>query len=259
VAAFSAVSLLDLLLTWLLLERAEGAYEANPLAAAVLARLGWAGLAGFKAVAVAAVLALALAIGRRRRGAGLAVLRLGCAALALVLGYSLCLLAGRTAERARDERARAAQAAALRARTHVAEQAAQAAARRQELAAAVAAGTLRLPGAVAELAAYLKEIGHDPFPYLRCYCGDLSADACLAAHLVREVGLAVQGQPARARRLLGALRQDFAAYHPRLPAFASEPFAGVLAGPLPGGASAAVARSRGAPQPADPAGGPGRL
>jgi hypothetical protein len=259
VATFGAVSLLDLLLTWLLLAGSGGAYEANPLAAAVLARLGWAGLAAFKAAAVAAVLALALAIGRRRGGAAVAVLRLGSAVVAVVLGYSLCLLAGQAADQAEDERARAAQEAALRARAHVAEQTARAAARRRELAAAVAAGSLRLPGAVAELATYLKEIGHDPVPYLRCYCGDLSADACLAAHLVREVGLQVEGQPARARRLFGALRQDFAAYHPGLPAFASEPFAGVLAGPFPGGASAAVARSRGSPRPADPAGVPGRL
>jgi hypothetical protein len=256
VAAFSAVSLLDLLLTWLLLERAGGAYEANPLAAAVLARLGWAGLAGFKAVAVAAVLALALAIGRRRRGAGLAVLRLGCAALALVVGHSLCLLARQAAGRAEDERALAAQEAAVRDRVRMAGQTARAAARRRELAAAVAAGQLDLSGAVEELAAYLREIGHDPLPYLRGCCGDLSADACLAAHVVREVGLEVQGQPARARRLFDALRRDFAAYHPTLPDFATEPFAGILAGPSPGGDSAAVARSRAPRQPADPAGGP---
>jgi hypothetical protein len=219
----------------------------------VLARLGWAGLAGFKAVAVAAVLALALAIGRRRRGAAVAVLRLGCAVLALVLAYSLCLLAGRAAEQAREERVLAAQEETLRDRRRVAEQIAQAAVRRKELAAAVAAGTLRLPGAVAELTAYLREIGHDPLPYLSGYCGDLSADACLAAHLIREVGLEVEGQPARARRLFAALREDFAAYHCRLPDYASEPFDETLPGPLRGGAGATAPGSQGSPRPAYPA------
>src|SRR5262249_20124275 len=86
---------------WLLGNSTGEVYEANPVAAWCLARYGLAGLVGFKAATVLVVLGLAAVIaasGRQRVAGG--ILRLGCASLLLVIGYSasLCPAALRTPE-----------------------------------------------------------------------------------------------------------------------------------------------------------------
>ncbi|HZT82167.1 MAG TPA: DUF5658 family protein [Gemmataceae bacterium] len=91
---FVALSACDLLLTWRLVEHGGGAvYEANPVAGWWLARHGWAGLAGFKFGIVLLVAGLCAAVSRRRPRAGGRLLLLGCAALAIVVGYSGWLMA----------------------------------------------------------------------------------------------------------------------------------------------------------------------
>jgi hypothetical protein len=89
VCLFALLSGLDFLLTWYLLGRPDGAaYESNPLAAWLLARGGWPGLAAFKAATVLLVGGLGLLIYRHRPRAGHRVLAFGCAALAAVVLYS---------------------------------------------------------------------------------------------------------------------------------------------------------------------------
>src|SRR5262245_22133252 len=81
-------SVMDWWLTWLMVGRG-GAYEANPLAATVLARFGWLGLAIFKLVLVALVLGVGGYLWSRRPRTARFVLTLGCAAILVVVGYSM--------------------------------------------------------------------------------------------------------------------------------------------------------------------------
>jgi hypothetical protein len=84
----------DLSLTYLLLARPQpDVYEANPLAAAVLARHGWAGVGTFKVLCCLAAVAAALPVCRRRAAAGAALLAGLCLLMAGVVGYSGALLA----------------------------------------------------------------------------------------------------------------------------------------------------------------------
>ena len=85
---FTALSLADLALTCLLLQRAGGAYESNPVAAWWLANFGWAGLAGFKFALVLSVAALVAVVSRYHPRAGGRVLAFGCSALLAVVLYS---------------------------------------------------------------------------------------------------------------------------------------------------------------------------
>jgi hypothetical protein len=87
---FIALSLADLVLTCSMLDRFGGqVYEANPIAGWWLAQHGWVGLVGFKALLVTLVFGLTLLIARSHGRAASRVLKVGCAALALVLLYSV--------------------------------------------------------------------------------------------------------------------------------------------------------------------------
>jgi hypothetical protein len=86
---FTALSVADLSLTWLLLERARGcACESNPVASWWLAHFGLPGLAGFKGGIVLLVAALVLFVARHRPGAARRVLVFGCSILLGVVLYS---------------------------------------------------------------------------------------------------------------------------------------------------------------------------
>ena len=107
---FALLSLADLALTWWLLGHSGGeVYEANPVARWCLAKHGWAGLACFKAFVVLLVVGLAAVIARSRPRAAGRLLGLGCAGLAVVVGYSaaLCRAGGLSPERRQAEEARA--------------------------------------------------------------------------------------------------------------------------------------------------------
>jgi hypothetical protein len=89
---FILFSVIDLVLTWRLLDRPDPlVYEINPLARWSLERLGWAGLVSFKMGLVSvAALATVLVARRRPRVAG-HILTFGCSAAVLVVGYSLAV------------------------------------------------------------------------------------------------------------------------------------------------------------------------
>jgi hypothetical protein len=85
----------DLALTYLLLGGGHrpDVYEANPLAAALLARHGWAGLGTLKLVCSLAAATAALLVCRRHAAAGARLLVGLCLVMAGVVGYSGTLLA----------------------------------------------------------------------------------------------------------------------------------------------------------------------
>src|SRR4051812_8045155 len=90
---FVVLSLLDLGLTWYLLEmQGECFYEANPIAAGVLANWGWWGLAGYKLTCASTVLTAGLIVSRRRPRVARRLLALACPVVAVVVAYSLVLL-----------------------------------------------------------------------------------------------------------------------------------------------------------------------
>jgi hypothetical protein len=91
---YAALSLLDLGLTYYLLERGGGhVYEGNPLANAWLSAYGWTGLAGFKIACMALVLGVAALLSIRRPQAADRLLTFACTAAMLVVLYS-CSLVG---------------------------------------------------------------------------------------------------------------------------------------------------------------------
>jgi hypothetical protein len=217
--AFGVVSLLDLVQTRLLIQEFGSAYEANPLAAVVLNQVGWTGMVLFKVGAVAAVLGLVLAIRRWRHRAALAVLRLGCAILVAVLAYGLLLAGSAAAERAEAAQLAASRQVRLQQMRRAERLAAMAAKRREQLAADLITHRLTLTQAARQLEAYLKEIGTGLSPALRAYCGDdLSAEACLAAHLIYEIVWQLQYRSDLARQQLRELRAQWAAaYRAKIP------------------------------------------
>ena len=98
---FVLLSAVDLLLTWRLLGQPNAVvYEINPLARWSLEHLGWPGLIGFKTAFVTLAAAAALLVARSKPRAAGHVLSFGCAAAALVVGYSMFL--GWSASRSPD-------------------------------------------------------------------------------------------------------------------------------------------------------------
>ena len=92
---FLLLSLSDLGLTWLLVERGGGVvYESNPVADWWLWHYGWAGLGAFKVLTVVVVVGLTAVVSRFRPRSGGLILAVACSALALVVGYSCYLVGG---------------------------------------------------------------------------------------------------------------------------------------------------------------------
>jgi hypothetical protein len=90
---FAALGLLDLLLTWYLLQGSPGrVYEANPVARWCLECFGLVGLAAFKVIVTALVVTAITLLARRHPTAAGRVLSLACLATAAVVGYSALLL-----------------------------------------------------------------------------------------------------------------------------------------------------------------------
>src|SRR5262245_29128734 len=91
--AFVALSVTDLCLTWYLVEaQGDCFYEANPIAASVLAHFGWWGLGGYKSACAGMVVAVGTVVSRRRPRLGRRLLGVACPIVAVVVGYSLLLL-----------------------------------------------------------------------------------------------------------------------------------------------------------------------
>jgi hypothetical protein len=214
---FALLSGLDFLLTWYLLGGHDGAaYESNPLAAWLLARGGWLGLAAFKAATVLLVGGLGLVIFRHRPRAGHRVLAFGCAALAAVVLYSgyLCQRARHPAAGLDPDEA----APLLSQADHLA------AARQRSLAykkrlARLTDQVRRRQCTLAEAAAHLAvtEQGRDP-AFLRTvqviYPG-LSDAECLALSVLNNVAPEATATTTTDRQLRRALEAEFLALYGR--------------------------------------------
>jgi hypothetical protein len=86
------LSIGDLLVTYTLLRRGGGAFEANPIARWFFDRWNMAGMTGFKFGMVAFVVLLGETIERHRPGLGRAILGFGCLGAAAVMIQGLRLL-----------------------------------------------------------------------------------------------------------------------------------------------------------------------
>jgi hypothetical protein len=93
IIVFFVGSILDVVLTWMVVDKASGV-EANPLAAAYLERHGWFGLGVFKLGGMAVFLGSIVLILRRRPGLARGLLQLACLILFVVLVYSAALWSG---------------------------------------------------------------------------------------------------------------------------------------------------------------------
>src|SRR5262245_12137693 len=206
VAVFLALSALDLLLTWQLLETPGACfYEANPVAGWVLGVGGWWGLVLFKAGCAAAVLSVVTLLARGRPVVARRLLACGCPVLGLVVGYSAFLMVANGSER-RDlheaaERARELEVTFAHQREFKA--------RLYRLGRAVAFRQMTLAQAVQTLNDYLATTHFDPMHPLRTLYDSLPDEACLAAALVREVGF-VAHDHRLAESPLPRLRAEFA-------------------------------------------------
>jgi hypothetical protein len=210
---FVLLSLSDLGLTWLLVERGAGeVYESNPLAGWWLAAFGWLGLAAFKAGTVVTVAGLALWVSRYRPAAGNLILVFACSAVGCVVGYS-CYLAGFGVRAA--ETPPAAELAVLE------ESSADLQARMKrveayradllELAADLGAGRGRLRDATRRLARHPQ--AHDPYwiDRLRERYGTTTVEECLAGNLIVNALVLLRDDPARAERAAHRLSREFRA------------------------------------------------
>jgi hypothetical protein len=207
---FLALSVLDLGLTWYLLEKPGGScYEANPLAAKVLAKWGWWGLCGYKLACAGTVLAVAAFVSRRRPWLGRRLLAVGCPVVALVVGYSLLLLV----HNREDQQRLACVKARSRQLADMAREQREYFAFLTQVGSEVAQERLSLKQATAALAAEIAGLrSFDPLPGLRNIYHDLDHEARLAAHVVRQVGLIVQHEP-RSNKALARLEKEFAERH----------------------------------------------
>jgi hypothetical protein len=85
---FGLLSLLDLYLTWQVIQRSGRIHEGNPIAGAWLRAFGWQGLVVFKIAAMTVLAASILILYRRRPATATAVVLFACLAVGSVALYS---------------------------------------------------------------------------------------------------------------------------------------------------------------------------
>jgi hypothetical protein len=233
---FLLLSLSDLGLTWLLVERGGGLiYEGNPLADWWLHRCGWAGLAVFKVLTVLIVVGLTAVVSRSRPSSGGLILSVACAVLALVVGYSCYLVGGGAARE--PESLELASACAEKAHIDAEwEKSREYSRALQQLSAALVDGRCSLREATAQLGSTRR--GQDPvwLHRLHAYLPAGTNEECLATGLVLHSLVQVRDDPAAAERLAHRLECDLAAQFgasPRLDYRHLLGMAGLKAGPNP--------------------------
>jgi hypothetical protein len=210
---FLLLSLSDLLLTWLLVERGGGAvYESNPVADWWLGSYGWAGLAAFKLLTVLVVVGLTVLVSRARPRSGGLILSVACSVLALVVGYSCYLVGG--GARAADE-PDPAQFARLRAEEASLDAEWQKSeeyrATLDQLSADLAAGRCSLTEATAQLGSTPK--GQEPrwLRQLHVCFPEATDGECLAINLSLHTVMSARDDPAEAEHLARRLGQELTA------------------------------------------------
>ena len=89
-----ALSIADIVMTFLLLRTSHTYYESNPVAGWFFTRWDMTGMVVFKFAAIAGAIALGEMIERRRPGLGKLVLLIGCMGAAAVIWHGLRLFLG---------------------------------------------------------------------------------------------------------------------------------------------------------------------
>ena len=89
--AFLTVSVLDLVMTYVLLRQGFHFYESNPIAQWFFSRWNMAGMVAFKFSVIAVAIVISEVVERRRSGLGRKVLGFGTVAASAVVAYSLLL------------------------------------------------------------------------------------------------------------------------------------------------------------------------
>jgi hypothetical protein len=210
------LSLADLGLTWLMVERLDGASEANPLAARILEQFGWIGLALHKLGCVGVVLGIAAILVKRRPRLGRLVVRVGCGSALVVVGYSMWLLLSPSGLLSwSDELDQAERQAVNLRRLHLEQH--RFVDYSQDLTKLLARGEIALPTAASSLNNFLTSCDHDPLRYLPELFDELRGEACLAAYLVHKVGWELSDDPDQAQQRLEVLAREFAHYRVPLP------------------------------------------
>lgn len=227
-AVFVSLSTLDLLLTWRLVEGSEGAvYEANPLAALVLLKQGWAGLALYKFACVGVAAGIGVVVCRFRPRLGRSLVLAASAVLTAVVGYSTALLA--LGDWDAEERPRLTEELlreqALQRNIQEMDRYWQ---RAREISRELAAGNCSLLEATQELES-VDQITYSPIHLLRVRCEGYSDEACLAVLLFRQVGHLERSQPKLYGRRLRQVKNEFERdFQQGLPEFACTQFDDLL-------------------------------
>jgi hypothetical protein len=220
-AVFVGLSLLDLCLTWSLVEYSYGcAYEANPAAAWILNEFGWFGVAVFKLVCTATVVFLGIWISRRRARLGGVLFAAASAILLFVTGYSFSLWtspvwASDDFENLRQLHDQSESLEQQRRDVQVYSRTAEGLARE------LLAGRVSLADATRALAERLTSLSYDPLRYLRARYEGLSDEACLSASLIRSVASILYDLPDHGHAKIDRLALEFQArFDVPLPTFA---------------------------------------
>jgi hypothetical protein len=210
---FLGLSVLDLVLTWRLLQTPGACfYEANPVASSILEWGGWWGLGLYKLGCAGTVLGVIALLARWRPRLSRVLLTAACPLLALVVGYSVVLASG---EDRRELMAayELGDAVDQMFREHRAYQQ-----KLSQFARAVTERQLTLPQAARELSAHVASLRYNPLAPLRAMHRHLSDEALLAAAVVREAYHLLRESGQSAERSLAWLEEEFrSAYASPLP------------------------------------------
>lgn len=215
---FAGLSLLDLLLTWKLVQSSEGqVYEGNPVANWWLGRFGWPGLSGFKLSAVLLVVVLAAVVTRYRPRTGGRVLTFACSTVAAVVIYSSFLVGflKTQPEDARSPRLHVAKKESLRLDSQL-YQSRSFRAMRDRLGSDLIARRCTFPEAVEQLVQ--AEKGQNTTTWiaaLRKHYPGYSIEECLAANLLTLCLVSLAHDPPLAEQVEQRLRADFQACYGR--------------------------------------------
>jgi hypothetical protein len=224
---FAGLSLLDLILTWKLVQSSEGqVYESNPVANWWLGRYGWPGLAAFKLAAVLLVVLLAAVVTRYRPRTGNRVLTFACSSVAVVVLYSSFLVGFLKIqpEAAQSPRLHMAKKESQRLDSQL-YQTRTFRAMRDRLGSDLIARRCTFPEAVAQLVQ--AEKGQNTTTWLatlRKHYPGYSVEECLAANLLTMCLVSLAHDPLLAEQVEQRLRADFqACFGRQVPAPSANP------------------------------------
>lgn len=199
------VSVLDFVLTWLLIERFPIAYESNPVAQGILNRFGWRGLFCFKMLMTGLPISLIWSIPRQRRRMAFLASGVILTILASVVTYSSVMLM-RNIDGVRT-RQKLHQSSRVLNYQMMLQQNYQN--RANQTAEALANRRINLVGGIAILQDHLTRHGRVGVAHLREHYPDLGEQETIAVDLIRRTVWRVPQSPADRRLLSRDLKDEY--------------------------------------------------